>query len=68
MGWIRKKCGLRLFKQIFGIYAISQIMAKLNNGESVSQRIRINSHDLLRFTNRGTSGRDYMSLQDSLEY
>jgi len=49
------------------IYAISQIMAKVNNGESVSQRIRINSHDLLRFTNRGTSGRDYMSLQDSLD-
>ena len=49
------------------IYAISQIMAKINNGESVSQRIRINSHDLPRFTNRGTSGRDYMSLQDSLD-
>jgi len=49
------------------IYAISQIMAKLNNGEAVSQRIRINSHELLRFTNRGTSGRDYMSLQDSLD-
>lgn len=49
------------------IYAISQVMSKLNNDEPVSQRIRINSHDLLRFTNRGISGRDYMALQDSLD-
>lgn len=49
------------------IFAISQIMAKLNRGEKVSQRVRINSVDLLRFTNRGISGRDYMALQDALD-
>lgn len=49
------------------IYAISQVMSKLNDNKPVSQRVRINSHDLLRFTNRGISGRDYMALQDSLD-
>ena len=56
------------------IYCISQIMAKLKRGEEVSPRVRINSHELLIFTNRGTSGREYMSLmvkdhqQDVAEY
>jgi len=49
------------------IYCISQIMHKLKRGEAVSPRVRINSYDLLVFTNRGTSGRDYQALQDSLE-
>lgn len=49
------------------IYCISQIMAKLKKGEPIAQRMRINSRNLLIFTNRGTSGRDYMALVDSLE-
>lgn len=49
------------------IYCISQIMHKLNNNQPVSKRVRINSRDLLVFTNRGTSGRDYQALQDALE-
>jgi len=49
------------------IYAISQIMAKLRDGKPVSKRVRITSRDLLRFTNRGTSGRDYQALQESLD-
>jgi plasmid replication initiation protein len=49
------------------IYCISQIMAKLKRGEVVSPRVRINSHELLIFTNRGTSGREYMSLMDALD-
>ncbi len=49
------------------IFAISQIVAKLNRGEMPTKRVRINSADLLRFTNRGVSGRDYMALQDSLD-
>jgi len=49
------------------IYCISQIMAKLKNDEPVSQRVRINSRDLLIFTNRGTSGRDYMALVEALD-
>ena len=42
-------------------------MAKINAGEDVTKRVRINSSDLLRFTNRGVSGRDYMALKDALE-
>lgn len=49
------------------IYCISKIMTRLNKGESVSQRVRITSLDLLVFTNRGTSGRDYMALIESLD-
>jgi plasmid replication initiation protein len=49
------------------IYCISQIMAKLNRGEKVSQTVRINSRELLIFTNRGTSGREYLSLQEGLD-
>ncbi|NCA72537.1 MAG: plasmid replication initiator, partial [Sphingobacteriia bacterium] len=44
-----------------------QLMAKLKRGEQVSQRVRINSHELLVFTNRGTSGRDYMALVEALD-
>ena len=49
------------------IYAISQIMAKLNRGETVSRRIRINCHDLLIFTNRGTAGKDYKALCEAID-
>lgn len=49
------------------IYCISQIMAKLNRGEQVSPRVRINCRELLIFTNRGTSGREYLSLIDALD-
>ena len=49
------------------IYCISQIMAKLKRGEQVSPRVRINSHELLIFTNRGTSGREYQSLRDAMD-
>jgi len=49
------------------IYAISQVMAKLNRGEQVTRRIKINTHDLLHFTNRGTSGRDYEAISEALE-
>ncbi|MDY6981034.1 MAG: replication initiator protein A [Pseudomonadota bacterium] len=49
------------------IYCISQIMEKLKREEPVSQIIRINSRELLIFTNRGTSGRDYMALVEALD-
>ena len=47
------------------IYCISQVMAKLKAGEPISPRVRINSRDLLIFTNRGTSGKDYQALQEA---
>lgn len=49
------------------IYCISQIMAKLKKNEEVSSRVRINSHDLLVFTNRGTAGKDYTALVEAID-
>lgn len=49
------------------IYCISQIMHKLREGKSVSRRVRINTHDLLIFTNRGTSGKDYAALVEAVD-
>jgi len=48
------------------VYCISQLMAKLKKGEEVSQRVRINSRDFLIFTNRGTGGKDYKALCESI--
>lgn len=48
------------------IYCISQIVAAFKKGEKVSRRVRINSRDLLIFTNRGTAGKDYMALSEAL--
>src|SRR3546814_7727486 len=42
-------------------------MAKLKLGEQVSQRVRISSRELLIFTNRGTSGKDYQALIEALD-
>lgn len=49
------------------IYCISQLMAKLKHGEEVSPRVRINSRDLLIFTNRGTAGKDYAALVEAID-
>ena len=49
------------------IYCISQIMEKLKRKEAVRQRVRITSYDLLIFTNRGTSGRDYDALVEGID-
>ena len=50
------------------LYCVSQLMAKIRKGEAItSPRIRINSRDLLIFTNRGTSGREYKALSEALD-
>src|SRR5271154_2911943 len=49
------------------IYCISQIMEKIKRKEKVSQRVRITSYDMLVFTNRGTSGRDYDALCEAID-
>ena len=49
------------------IYCVSQIMAKLNRGEAITKRVRITSRELLMFTNRGTSGRDYVALTEAID-
>lgn len=50
------------------VYCVSQLMSKLKRGEDISSpRIRITTHDLLRFTNRGSSGREYLALSEALD-
>jgi plasmid replication initiation protein len=49
------------------IYCISQLMDNLKRGEPIGQRVRINSRDLLVFTNRGTAGKDYRALQEAID-
>ena len=49
------------------IFAISQIMAKINAGEEISQKVRISAREVLRFTNRGTAGKDYKALCEALD-
>src|SRR5271168_4800106 len=49
------------------IYCISQLMEKLKRNEPVGHRVRITSRDLLVFTNRGTSGKDYQALVEALD-
>jgi plasmid replication initiation protein len=49
------------------IYCISQIIDKIKRGEEISKRVRINTHDLLKFTNRGVGGKDYKALSESFD-
>lgn len=48
------------------IYCISQIMAALNKGQEVSQRIRFRAYDLLVATNRNAAGTGYAQLKAAL--
>ena len=49
------------------IYCISQLVEKQKSGEPLGPRVRITARELLLFTNRGTSGRDYLALSESLD-
>ena len=48
------------------IYCISQIMATLNERRKLSQIVRLKAYDLLKATNRRTSGRGYKQLRAAL--
>ncbi len=48
------------------IYCISQVIAALNEGRSVSRIVRLKALDLLRATNRMTDGRGYAGLRAAL--
>ena len=49
------------------IYCISQLMAALNAGRSVSRNLTLRAHDLLVATNRETSGDAYRRLREAFE-
>jgi plasmid replication initiation protein len=48
------------------IYCISQCMAALNSGKKVSRKLSLNAYDLLRATNRQSSGAGNDLLLDAL--
>lgn len=49
------------------IYCISQMIAKMNQGEVPSPHVRIIAKDLLVFVNRTTGGKDYEALKEALD-
>lgn len=49
------------------IYAISQLMAKINAGLQPNRCVRFRAYDMLVSTNRGVGGREYDLLEAALE-
>lgn len=56
-----------LFDKDILIYCISQLMAALNGGRTVSRTLHLRAHDLLVATNRETSGDGYRRLVEAFE-
>lgn len=49
------------------IYCISQLIAALNAGRTVSRRVTLKAHDFLVATNRDTGGDSYARLREAFE-
>lgn len=49
------------------IYAVSKVAAAMRRGEKPGRMVEMPTSEILQFTNRGTSGRDYRALEDALE-
>ena len=49
------------------IFCVSQLVAALNAGKTVSRRLTLTAHDLLVATQRETSGDSYRRLRDAFE-
>ena len=49
------------------IYAVSKVAAAIRHGGEVGPSVEMPSAEILQFTNRGTSGREYRALEDALE-
>lgn len=49
------------------IYAISQVMAGLNQGRKIERKLRLKAYDLLAATNRPKGGSGYVCLKAALE-
>ena len=56
-----------LFDKDILIYCISQLMAALNAGRTVTRQIRLTAHDLMVATHRETSGDGYARLREAFE-
>lgn len=55
-----------IFDRDILIYVLSQLMAAKGEGRSIGRRVRICAHDLLKATNRHTSGQSYATLKRAL--
>jgi len=55
-----------IFDRDILIYILSQLMAARKDGRPISRRVRVCAHDLLRATNRHTSGQSYATLKRAL--
>lgn len=55
-----------IFDRDILIYVLSQLMAAKENGQTIGRRVRICAHDLLKATNRHTSGQAYATLRRAL--
>ncbi len=49
------------------IFCISHLMASMNSGKPISQVVRFKAYDLLKATNRVTSGEGYEALKSAFE-
>jgi len=49
------------------IYAISHLVAGIEQGEEIPKTVEIDPYSFFLFTQRGTGGRDYQALCDSLD-
>lgn len=49
------------------IYAISHLVAGIEEGEEIPKTVEIDPYSFFLFTQRGTGGRDYQTLVDSLD-
>lgn len=56
-----------IFDKDILIFAMSQIMAKINQGEKPSQIIHFSAYDLLVSTDRSTSGAQYQRLKSAFK-
>lgn len=55
-----------IYDKDFLIYAVSQVMHRLNSGEPVSRRLILYAADMLEFANRTKGGKDYKTIEDAL--
>jgi uncharacterized protein (DUF4415 family) len=48
------------------IYVLSQLMAARNEGQQIGRRVQISAYDLLKATNRHTTGQAYQTLKNAI--
>jgi plasmid replication initiation protein len=69
--WLQIVPSVKVLETIYDkdilIYCVSQLMEKRKCNEPVGPRVRVTSYDLLAFTNRGTSGKDYKALCEAID-